>query len=339
MNTKDLNLNVPKIEDILNNFDGCTCTKTNSTASLEIYEIIRRSDSSNPKISVYHKQGGKTTLVVGGPPQYKEFGDEITALIVKETQIVSLGSINDVIIVNSVDFDNLLNTLTDELDSTESITEKDIQGGKEYTYMGEHKEKFIFKYFTKRSKLQLQGAPLTFSMKILAFLDALGYSATKKIIESATDITLDAPDLWSEYMPNSKTVLSKTIRDIVEPSLIYVKVSIPLTDYASHLHPVLRGMESSIRKVLEENDIEVDENKFDVFTKSNTIYILEVKYHGKITDVIRAKVEKCYNFYNKHRHTLFHASDEPMEVRCISKRDEALELLFESFGMMEELHE
>jgi len=334
MNNKDLNLDAKRIEEVLNTLDGCTCKKTSGNAQQEVYQILRRSDSANPKISIYHKQGGKTSLVVGGSPQYKEFGEEIIALIVEKTQTISLGKINDIIIVDSDDFEKLLANL----DFTK-ITLKEISGGTEYTYVGEHKEKFVFYYYTKKSKLQLIGAPLTFLMEILTILDSMGYSATKNIIEKAIEITLDTPDLWSEYMPKSKTVLSKTLRNIVEPSMIYVKVSIPLTDYASHLNPVLRGMESSIRKILEDNGIEVDEKRFNVFTKSSGIYILKVEYHGDITDIIRKRVEKCYNFYNKHRHSLFHASDEPMEIRCIERRDDALELLFKSFEMMEELHE
>jgi len=333
MNTKDLNLDASKIGDILNSLEGCACTLLKGNAQLDNYEILRKSDSSKTVISVYHKQGGKTTLVVGGSPKFKEFGSELAELIVSRTQTISLGKINDTIGVTAEDFKKLL----EELDSFEFITEKEIAGGTEYTYNGDHKEKFVFRYYTKRNNLTLQGAPLAFSMKILALLDGMGYSATKNIIEKATEITLDTPDLWDEYMPHTKTTLPQILRDVIEPSMIYVKVTIPLTDYGSHLIPVMRGMESSMRRVLEDNNIEVGE-KFDVFQTFKGSYIVNINHHDKIDDIIRGKVEKCYNFYKAHRDTLSHASDEILEIRCIDNRDEALKLLFESFGLMEELH-
>jgi len=332
MNTKNLTLDVSRIEDVLNSLDGCVCTKGTSNAKLVNYSIFRRADGANPTISVYHKEGGRTTLVAG--PKDKIFGEEITAKIVEITQTTTLSNINDVIIVDSADFTQLL----EELGSADKLTIKEISGGTEYTFNGEHKEKFVFKYYTKRSKLQLIGPPLTFLMQILASLDGMGYSATKKIIEKATEIAIDTPNLWDEYMPHTKGKMPQILQDIVEPSMIYVKVSIPLPDYASHLHPVLRGMESSMRQVLGDNGVVVDKDRFQVFTKSNHVYILDIDYRHGITEAIRIKVERCYNFYNKHRHSLFHASDEPMEVTRIEHREDALELLFESFDIMEELH-
>ncbi|NOR57461.1 MAG: hypothetical protein GQ474_02950 [Sulfurimonas sp.] len=334
MNTKNLNLEATKIEGILNNLDGCTCEKTGNT-SQENFKILRKSDGAETIIAVYHKTGGKTSLVVSGSPKYKPFGEELTALIVEKTETISLSQINDVIVVIAEDFAKFL----EELDSADKITEKALNGGTEYLFKGEHKEKFVLNYYNKSRKLQLIGAPLPFSMKVLAVLDGLGYSATKRVIEKGTEVTFDSSDLWNRYMPKSKQALPETLRNIVEPSMIYMQVTIPLPDYASHLHPVLRGMESSMRRVLEDHDIEVHPEKFDVFSKFKGKTIVDIKYNDKIDDIKREKVVNCYNFYNTHRHSLFHASEDALEVRCIDTREEALELLFKSFELMEVLNE
>lgn len=335
MNTKKLNLDVSRIEGLLSDLYGCVCKKTKSTDSRDEYEVLRKEDSQKTKIIVHHINGGKTTLQAQCAPIYEEFGKEITAYLAKETEIISLGNINDVIIVDIDDFYKLMEIL----DCADSISEKEISGGTEYTYLGDHKEKFVLKYFTKRKKLQLIGTPLSFFMKTIITLDELGYSASKNIIEKAVSVEMSYPDLWDEYMPKTKTKLSATVRDVIEPSMIFLKVMIPVPDYSYMLYPVLRGMESSMRSVLENNGIGVEAEKFQVFTKSKGFYILDINYRDSIADDTREKVEKCYNFYHKNRHTLFHASDEPSEIRCIENRNEAIKLLFASFDMMEELHE
>ena len=77
----------------------------------------------------------------------------------------------------------------------------------------------------------------------------------------------------------------------------------------------------------------------NVFKKFGDYYILKEEYHNCINVNVKLKVEKCYNFYNMHRHALFHASDIAEEIKCIESRDDAISLLNTSFGMMEELHE
>jgi len=335
MSSTNLNLDASKIEELLITLDGCSCKKESATDSRELYSILRKRDGANPKIMVHHINGGKTTLQLQGSPKYSEFGKEIIQLIIEKTKITSLNSINDTIIVDISDFEELIVMLGEK----ENITKKEIVGGIEYTYHGQLKEKFTFKYFNKRNNLQLIGNPLNFFMKIILILDDLGYEASKGIIEKAVNIEIPYNDLWELYLPNTKSKLSVTVQKVIEPSMIFVKVSIPVSDYSYMLHPALRGMESAMRKLLEDYGVEVNEDRFQIFTKSNGRYILHIDYWVKVNDaMIRTKLEDCYNFYNKHRHTLFHASDEPSEVRYIESRNEALELLFESFNLMEELH-
>lgn len=335
MSNKDLNLDKLMLKESMFKYPGSDTKLIKESESTSLYEILRKGDGNVTKILVYHLNGGKTTLQVQGNPEYKSFGEGIIQSIKDNATILSLDAINDMITVTEEDFKILL----EMADSNDKINQKDISGGIQYTYLGDDKEKFIFKYFTKKSNLQLIGPPLNFFMKLINILDDLEYNATNRIIENFVGGSIDCSNLWTQYMPNTEKRLNTTQKSIIEPSLMLIKVHIAFPDYGFMLQPVLRGMESSLRKIFDENNIEVDPKRLNVFKKFGDYYILKEEYHNCINVNVKLKVEKCYNFYNMHRHALFHASDIAEEIKCIESRDDAISLLNTSFGMMEELHE
>lgn len=333
-NFKDLNLDRTKLNVILGTFSDCKIERTKSTTSKDIYKITR--DNIECILSVFKKDKGTTTLTIQG--KNIELGNIICQKIKDEAVTCELSEINQSIIITDEHFEELIKLVNKNF--KECITQKEVSGGISYIFQKPREGKFIFNFYTKSNKLLLQGKTLALFNFIVNILTNQGYDVLNKILSDIQDIKLEeSKSLLDVHLPTLTPKLSKKVQDIITPSLQLIKVNINFSDYTIILFPALKTLEHIIINVLEENEIDYDTKKgfkmFSFWSPTNS-YKLDTNI-TQFTDITKNRLEKCYTFYNKQRHGLFHLGSDITEIRAIETKEEALSLLFECIELMEDI--
>ena len=334
-NFKDLNLNRVKIEEILHTFKEYKIECTKSTSSKKIYKIQK--DNIDCILNILYKDKGTTTLFLQG--KNLELGQEICQKIKKETLICELPDINQSIIITDEHFDELITLVRENFKN--DITEKEISGGVSYIFQKSREGKFTFNFYQKSKKLLLQGKTLHLFSFIVNILTSQNYDALNKILLGSQIVELEESEkLLNEHLPTLAPKLSESVKNVITPSLQLIKVNMNFPDYSIILFPALKTLEHVIINILEDCDIGYNKQTgFNMFTLDWTptnSYKLSTN-SSQLQDITKNKLEKCYSFYNTHRHGLFHLGADVTEIRTIETRETALELLFECIELMEDI--
>lgn len=335
-NFKDLNLDTTKIENIVKQLKDCTIKSTNTTDKTTTFKIDKNGISCILIIHYNTKNKGTTTLQIQG--KGIELGQEICQKIKKETLICELPDINQSIIITDEHFEELIKLVKENFN--DHITEKEISGGTSYIFQKSKEGKFTFNFYKKSRKLLLQGKTLHFFSFIVNILTNQDYDILHEILSGSKVVELEkSVKLLNEHLPTLAPKLPLQVKNVVTPSLQLIKVNMNFPDYSIILFPALKTMEHVIINVLEENDIDYNSkigfNMFSLWSPTNS-YKLDTKF-TQLKDITKSKLEKCYTFYHKQRHGLFHLGADLTEIRTIETREIALELLFECIDLMEDI--
>jgi len=336
MSYKDIIIDKNILKSEICNYDNCIINHMQNTDSRDKFEIICKNTNRRCNIHIAHKNGGKTTIWSDGKDK-DTLGKELIEYVVDKAKVFKISNINNSIIIDENDFEKLLQIL----DKENNIEKKDIQGGSQYIYKGNNKQKFVFKYYTKSKKLHLQGLPIPFFGKILSELNNLGYNATEIFLSDIFEVEElqeeTIVNLFENHIPKLYPKLQPSVKKIISPSLIFIKVNIKCDDYAFLIYPTLRTMEYILKEILEKNDFELEEGKFSCFGTYNGKHILNGAKVSEISVDLKELIEKCYNHYHEYRHSLFHMDNDISTIRRIENRDDALSILFDAFDLMEGL--
>lgn len=333
-NFSNLNLNLENIDNIIQR--KAKIIKKDSNSSRSTFNLSSCCSTKNCILIIHHKKDGTSSLQVQGKDT--SFGEEVCVYITESTKTFDINMINEPIIVSKEDFDFILAKMREKFDA--NISEKDILGGIQYTF-DKDKEHFVFKYYDKNSKLLLQGRPLSCFSYIASLLEDKDYHIIDKVInneEIKAKIEIEKLNvLYESHLPLSHNKLNFTMKQLLKSSVVFIKINITLPEYSLIVYPSLRAIEHLLKLVLIKNDIEVN-REFYMFAYSCDTFVLKPEYKTKLTNpMVQSSVEKTYTFYNKHRNGLFHSSGDEAEIRTINTREEALDLLNETFAIIEEL--
>ena len=334
-NFKHLNLDRTIIETTLHNIPNCTINCTNSTDAKETYQIQK--DESSCILNIFNNKNGTTTLGIQG--KNADLGQEICTIIKQHTQIFELPQINQSLIITDNHFTELLEKV--KTNFSNSLTEKQIPGGTSYVLEKNRDGKFTFNFYNKNKKLLLQGKALQFFSLIVNILTDQGYDVFNKVLEGSQEIELEESEkLLNEHLPLLSPKLQEPIKNILTPSLQLIKVKSNFPDFSIILFPALKTLEHVIISVLEENNFTYDsKNGFTMYSwwTPTSSYKLDTTDTTQLSDITKNRLEKCYTFYNKQRHGLFHLGSDLTEIRTIETQQEAIDLLVECIELMEDI--
>lgn len=334
-NFKHLNLDRTKIYTELCNIPDCKVQRNGDTDAKTTYVINR--DVTSCILVVHNVKNGTSTLQVQGKDA--KLGEEVCQIIKDNTQIFELTEINQSIIITDEHFDELLELVKSNY--ADSLNETEVAGGTSYTLQKKRDGKFTFTFYNKRKKLLLQGKTLQHFSFIVNVLTDKGYDVFNKILEGTQEIKLEESEkLLHEHLPSLAPKLQEPIINILTPSLQLIKVKANFPDFSIILFPALKTLEHVIISVLEENDIAYDARNgfgdiFDFWSPTQS-YTVNTKI-TQLNDITKSRVEKCYTFYNKQRHGLFHLGTDLTEIRVIETQEEAISLLMECIELMEDI--
>lgn len=296
------------------------------------YKLTSICSTKNCIVIIHHKKDGTTTLQPQG--QNLTFATELCEHIMMKTKTFDINMVNCSLLVKEDDFTFILNQILEKYE--DHISQKEVSGGIQFTF-NKSKEHFVFKYYQKSSKLLLQGRPLSFFAYIATLLEDKDYRIIDLAIKLQVTVEIDTKTLLETHLPLSHQKLNATIKQLLHSSLIFINLNITLPEYSLIVYPSLRSIEHLLKLILTKNDIVV-KKEFYMFVPHGDNFVLKPEYKTNLTDpMVLSLVEKTYTFYHKQRNGLFHASVDEIEIRTIETREEALDLLNQTFEIIEEL--
>lgn len=334
---KKLNLNVPQFDNTLKNYPKFSRMEKDEKTQVVNYTIYI--DDKIVKLAVYFNKNGTTTINpnVGGEV---ELGTNI-ALFLKDTITVSdvkqaCFSIKD---ISETDFE-LLKDYLSECDIT--ATFKNATNGVKFLFKSPHNDEITVTRYSNGNTL-FQGKPLYIFSEIKIFL--IEILELKQLIDIENEVykvnisVEEIKDELNQILINSNGYLTKTIKKMLSSSLALKKISVEMEDYTYIAFPSLRALEGYLKMLFSEKGIVLDSNGFDQFDKNEGTFTLKTTIKTQISCSKSSNaIEKCYNYFNKNRHTLFHTKNITDASRIITDRNEAIQIVDNIFKIIEETY-
>jgi hypothetical protein len=222
---------------------------------------------------------------------------------------------------------------------------KDSAGKRILKFIGHQNDTVTLTYHSN-STLQLQGRPVTLYCQMIAFLSE--YLSLGDIIESQSkfiSVPIRIGDIEYELdarMPCAHSKIDPTTRKMLATSIAFTKIDINLPDYTAFAFPALRALEGHLKSLFYNKGIAItgkegfgphfDYNGLRYSLKSDTRHTI-----GCFKTC--SAIEDSYNYYNNHRHSLFHAEVAPVGSSIIEDRNEAVKIIEEAIAIIEQSHQ
>lgn len=293
------------------------------------------------KVDFHFNQNGTTTidLTSGGSNGIKEELAEfiVNSPICQHKEISQFE--NPWFVFEKVKYEDFTVVL-DLIKSVDGVTQqsyKNISGGEQWVLQSVTGEKVTISYFVKRQKAMVQGKPLKLFTETYTYLMTLiEVEEIPKVMNQqlsiTTDITKESIKKELEfYIPDALEQLPEKIKCLCCQSIMNLKVTDEMFDYAFLAFPALRLLEGHLKYIMREKQVQLIDGKFSMFTlttEGNKKYILQREFEGKFTSQQKDYIERAYNFFKNNRHSLFHWGDitGPLKLdrtRMVERLDDA----------------
>jgi hypothetical protein len=337
MSFKKLNLNQQDLDNKLQNYPNFVGFTTDIKKQLTQYSV--NIDNKIALINFHFNKNGTTTINpnVG---QEQVLSNKIASFLKESLLISDIEQASfSIKTINKDNFSLLKEYLTE---NEITINEASDTNGKKFKLSSKFKDSMTITRYNNGNTL-FQGKPLYIFSEIKIFLmDILDIKDVIDIENEVYKISLNVEEIQNELqliLKNSYPYLCTTSKKMLTSALVFNKLDIDLEDYTPFAFPALRAMEGYLKKTFKDSAIIIENNGFKQFNKNNNYYKLKSEYCSKIGDIkIQNGLEKCYNFFNKHRNTLFHTNDIAETTRLLVNKNEATVLIESVFKLIEETY-
>lgn len=274
---------------------------------------------------------------------YNNRADQLAELALKDGRKITFKGAYSFVVTNITrqDLDAILDLIIEEKPDIQKQEDSILSGIQITLKLGS--KKTVIKYFDN-GKLLVQGKPtIVFQMLLTNISTLLGTDKLINIMRDAYRWTVkkkDVDGLFDELCYNLPANYPTNGITLIRQAIINKICYIESEDYAQYAFPALKALEGHIKYLISRTGIVSTGSVFvGTFFKEN----LEGDYEwnssfgpaGKFT----SSLEKCYNYYHKNRHTLFHYGDiigHTDSSRMISSKQEADEIINKTIQLINE---
>ncbi len=275
---------------------------------------------------------------------YNNKADQLADIALKDGQKITFKGANSFVVNNFIENDlNAIVQLVMEENSDILREDVSISNGKQITLKIGSK-KTIIKLFNS-GKLLVQGKPtIVFQMLLTNISTLLGTENLIELMRNAYRWTVKKSEVDGQY-ENLCYNIPKTYPEncvtLIRQALINKLCYVESEDYAQYTFPALKALEGHIKFLMKKAEIDFDSKQIGASFKFNdNDNIFELNGNLSINDInLKHNIEKCYNYYNNNRHTLFHFGDLIGNVdtsRMIGTKREADEIIDSIVNMINE---
>ncbi|MDR1665027.1 MAG: RNase LS family HEPN domain-containing protein [Clostridiales bacterium] len=230
--------------------------------------------------------------------------------------------------------------LKDYLDGLEGVSKRadDDKGdnGLVVSYISEIGDKMTLTYYDHKKKLCFQGYLMSLHVEVKAFLAGYKvYAETVRPKDKATEEKINA--LINAYLKVSYGNLDDLLKDLLYDALKHIVVRVEFKDYGTWVFPALRALEGRIKQMFDFGGQSIGK-KFSMFDQCETgEFALNSIVEAEIGDTILvSNINKCYTYYNRNRHALFHTDQSLATTRRLPNPAEAEAIIYEACRLIEE---
>lgn len=184
-----------------------------------------------------------------------------------------------------------------------------------YVLTSPDKEKIVIKYYPENhQKIHVQGKPQKlFSLFSTYVTELVDVDQIPVILNEYHKVEIHKDSIEEQfkvYFPKACGNLPDKIERVLHQAIYNLNLDGDMFDPTYLAFPSYRALEGFLKFILDKYKIDCD-NCFNMFKRSGSgAYRLEAKYEVNIGSGKKiAYFNKCYNYYNNNRHTLFHWDD------------------------------
>jgi ribonuclease H-related protein len=209
-----------------------------------------------------------------------------------------------------------------------------------------YNDKIVIKYYNEKNKLVVQGKPEKLFNVFLAYITELvDIDQIPKIYNEYCKLDINKENVIKEYenyLPQASDKLPCKISKSLKQAVYNLNIDGDMFEPTFLVFPALRALEGYIIMILKKYGIPVD-NNFNMFKiKNNNTYKIDDGLIHKIGSPKKIKyINKCYNFFHKNRHQLFHWNDPCLTIddtRMIGSVDGAKKLIKDTLSLINEYY-
>jgi len=212
-----------------------------------------------------------------------------------------------------------------------------------------HQDHLMLTHHRTTRVLQIQGKPLScYRYVIFMLTDLLDLKGLEQVLYRKDDSSAEivrkemAEDYLKGFFPRSYDSLPDAVKKLLISSCC-VKLAAPkLPDYCLLLYPDLRSLEGVLKQEMSGYKMSVEgaEDGFGTFFDvRNGICTLKTEYEARVghSRMVEA-FNKAYNFFRKHRNTIFHMEEFPNGSRMVNTLDMAIALSKDTYEAIDGLY-
>ncbi|MEN3776547.1 type II toxin-antitoxin system RnlA family toxin [Priestia megaterium] len=300
----------------------------------------------------FHYLGNGTTSIDHSSGGKSEIKEQIGAFILADPDC-AVGDVNSgskCYIAKDIeheDFEGVMELLC-ESEFYKSHTKQNNTVFEQYKFHGFYNEPLVIHYYLTKKKILIQGRPLllfTEAMSLIAELIEL--DEIPHFFNENYEITIlksDVEQQFDHYFPYSHDKHPAKLKKVLHQAVYNLQIQGDMFVYSFLVFPALKALEGHLKYTLYSHSITLEEDRFKMFKhdKFRQRYYLRPHYHANVGDPAKiAYFEKAYNFYNRHRHSLFHWSDPASPIddtRVLENIGEAKVLITDTFSIVDEYY-
>lgn len=318
--------------------------KANNATSTMFTNILKNKYKDLIEYEFQHVKSHNSNL-------YNDRADFLAKTAATESLKKKIKSGNGWFSINNISDEELISLLDTIKNENEGIEIKDIcdvntKISKEILF-GNQKIK-IKLYNGQNKSLVIQGNEKTtiFQLVVSYVNEKLNKSNIIEIMSDAYNIRIDKEETektYSTLFNNLPSDFPDSCRRLIKQSIINAQLRIDeCYDYSFLLTSCYRALEGLIKYQLEKTSIHIQKGEsFRCFNKDTVTGEYYISDSRIIDSLLKTKIEKCYNFYVKHRNTDLHFGELLSlsgidDTMIIFTFDEAKELILETLTVISE---
>lgn len=349
---KNLNLNRELIDDNIKKFlEDNQCILDDS---VEDFEDNRRrvvfgvAGTEFAMIDLFFNRNGTTTIhwKIG---KNISLGEKLAIFLKSTIDSAEFENVNYSLIGITTDSFNSIIEIFNESREFIITIRQESQDSKQISLQSiSHQDQITVTHYKNNRRLQIQGKPLTCYRRLIYLLtDLLDLKGLEKVLYRKDDSSAEivrkemAEDYLRGYFANSYDLFPDTIKKLLISGCCVKLASPQLPDYCLLLYPDLRALEGVLRELMSKYKMYVadaDKGFGEFFDYKNGFCTLKQEHTENIScpKMVEA-FNNAYNFYRKHRNTLFHMEDNADTSRMIDTLDKAISLSKDTYNHIDRL--
>ncbi|MDR1689739.1 MAG: viroplasmin family protein [Clostridiales bacterium] len=239
--------------------------------------------------------------------------------------------------IEKSDIDTIVDLIL-ECYSDAKAERKLILGGEQVKLNIGNKSTMIKTYNNKN--LLVQGKPnITYQVVFSYISELLGESKVVSLVKQAYRMRVDTTALEANYSnlcPNLPEPYNSTIKTLIRQAIINLNGYFDAEEYGQYAFPALRAMEGHIKYLLGKHKIVVG-HSFEQFTGSPATGFTLKSPDYSVPSPYGDDIEKCYTYYHKSRHKIFHFGDligGADNTMLINTKEEADKIIREALNLI-----